>query len=108
MNDHDHMALSIPPKYRAANTVGFVKAKSAVRIHREPMGNRRVTGLHFWAAGYGANTVSYDEEKIRRHVREQESRDRDMDQRQLDFSDLRDPRSVHSVEPASGFARGWL
>ena len=85
MNDHVHLVLSIPPKYSVANTVGFLKGKSAVRIHRELMGKRRMTGLHFWAAGYCVSTIGYDEEKIRRYVREQESRDREMDQRQLDF-----------------------
>ena len=35
MPDHIHVVLSIPPKYSVANTVGFLKGKSAVRIHRE-------------------------------------------------------------------------
>ena len=44
-----------------------------------------MTGLHFWAVGYCVSTIGYDEEKIRRYVRKQEARDREMDQRQLDF-----------------------
>lgn len=51
MPDHIPMILSIPPKYSVANTVGFLKGKSAVRIHRDLMKHRRMTGLHFWAAG---------------------------------------------------------
>ena len=35
MLDHVHLCLSIPPKYSVAMTVGFLKRKSAVRIHRE-------------------------------------------------------------------------
>jgi len=35
MPDHVHLCLSIPPKYSIANTVGRLKGKSAVRIHRE-------------------------------------------------------------------------
>ena len=35
MSDHVHLCLSIPPKYSVANTVGFLKGKSAIRIHRE-------------------------------------------------------------------------
>jgi REP element-mobilizing transposase RayT len=35
MSDHLHLCLSIPPKYSVAYTVGFLKGKSAVRIHRE-------------------------------------------------------------------------
>ena len=35
MPDHVHLCLSIPPKYSVAHTIGFLKGKSAVRIHRE-------------------------------------------------------------------------
>jgi REP element-mobilizing transposase RayT len=51
-SDHIHLFLSIPPKYSVAYTVGFLKGKSAVRIHRELLRERRMTGLHFWATGY--------------------------------------------------------
>ncbi len=51
MSDHIHMCLSIPPKYSVAHTIGFLKGKSAVRIHRELPRERRMTGLHFWATG---------------------------------------------------------
>jgi hypothetical protein len=40
-------ALSIPPKFNVAYTVGFLKGKSSVRIHREFLGQKRnFTGLH--------------------------------------------------------------
>ena len=45
--DHVHMLLSIPPKYSVANTIGFLKGKSAIRIHRELMRERRMVGLHW-------------------------------------------------------------
>ncbi len=41
MPDHVHLCLSIPPKYNVANTIGFLKGKSAVRIHRECLGRER-------------------------------------------------------------------
>ena len=72
MADHIHLVLSIPPKYSVANTIGFLKCKSAVRVHRELMKNRRMTGLHFWAAGYWVSTVGRDEATVRRYIREQE------------------------------------
>lgn len=31
--DHIHLLLSIPPKFSVAHTVGFLKGKSAIRIH---------------------------------------------------------------------------
>ena len=53
MADHIHLCLSIPPKFSVANTVGFLKGKSAIRIHREYLGRQRqYTGFHFWARGY--------------------------------------------------------
>ena len=70
--DHIHMCLSIPPKYSVAHTIGFLKGKSAVRIHRDLLHERRMTGLHFWATSYCVSTVGLDEEKIRRYIREQD------------------------------------
>jgi len=66
------MCLSIPPKYSVSHTIGFLKGKSAVLIHRKLMGHRRLVGLHFWSTGYCVSTVGLDEEKVRRYIREQE------------------------------------
>src|SRR5262245_38393354 len=58
MADHVHLCLSIPPKYSVANTVGFLKGKSAIRIHREHLEKRRgMKGLNFWGRGYCVSTV---------------------------------------------------
>ena len=72
MPDHVHMCLSIPPKFSVAHTVGFLKGKSAVRIHRDLLHERRMTGLHFWATGYCVSTVGLDEDRVRQYIREQE------------------------------------
>ncbi len=37
MPDHIHMCLSIPPKLSVSHTLGLLKGKSAVRVHREIM-----------------------------------------------------------------------
>ncbi len=71
MPDHVHMCLSIPPKFSVSHTVGFLKGKSAVRIHRELLKERRMTGLHFWATGYCVSTVGLDEDRVRKYIREQ-------------------------------------
>ena len=76
MADHVHMYLRIPPKFSVAHTIGFLKGKSAVRIHRELMGKRRMTGLHFWAVGYCVSTVGLDEETVREYIRNQENNDK--------------------------------
>ena len=49
-------ALSIPPEYRVGHTIGVLRGKPAIRIHRECLGQKRnFTGLHFWAKGYVEN-----------------------------------------------------
>ena len=73
--DHVHLCLRIPPKYSVSYTIGFLKGKSAVRVHRELLNERRMAGLHFWAAGYWVSTVGLDEEVVRKYIREQEDRD---------------------------------
>jgi putative transposase len=75
MPDHIHMCLSIPPKYSVAQAIGFLKGKSAVRVHRGVLGERKLTGLHFWAAGYCVSTVGLDEDTIREYIRQQEKLD---------------------------------
>ena len=85
MADHVHLCLSIPPKYSVANTVGFLKGKSAIRIHREFMGQKRnFTGLHFWAKGYCVSTVGLDEQMIRAYIRNQEETEKRSDQLRLE------------------------
>ena len=76
MPDHVHLCLSIPPKYSVAHTIGFLKGKSAVRILRELLRERRMTGLHFWSTGYCVSTVGLDEARVRKYIREQEELDR--------------------------------
>ena len=60
-----------------------LKGKSAVRIHRWILGNKRATGLHFWSRGYCVSTVGLDEETIRKYIRDQEKADQQ--QRELDL-----------------------
>ena len=81
MPDHIHMCVSIPPKHSVAFAIGFIKGKSAVRIHRQILGNKKVTGLHFWSRGYCVSTVGLNEETIRKYIREQEA----LEKRQGEF-----------------------
>ena len=72
MPDHVHMCLSIPPKHSVAFVIGFLKGKSAVRIHRDLLREGKTYGMHFWAVGYCVSTVGLDEESVRQYIREQE------------------------------------
>ena len=67
------MCLSIPPKQSVAFAIGFIKGKSAVRIHRQLLSMKRMSGLHFWSRGYCVSTVGLDEEVIKKYIREQEA-----------------------------------
>ena len=84
MADHVHMCLQIPPKFSVAFVIGFLKGKSAVRIHRTVLDRKRVTGLHFWARGYCVSTVGLDEKTIRKYIREQQ--EIEMRQQELDLN----------------------
>ena len=79
--DHVHLGLSIPPKYSVANTVGFLKGKSAIRIHRQYLGRERnFAGYHFWARGYCVSTLGLDEQTIREYIRNQEEDEKRQEQ----------------------------
>lgn len=84
--DHIHMVLSIPPKFSIANTMGFIKGKSAILIHHQ-LGkkNRPVTQKSFWSRSYFVRTVGIDEEMVKKYVKEQWDRDQIFDGNQLDF-----------------------
>ena len=72
MSDHIHMCLSVPLKFSIAQTIGYLKGKSAVLIHRQLLNERRLTGLSFWATGYCVSTVGLDEAAVRQYIREQD------------------------------------
>ena len=82
--DHVHLLLSVPPKFSVANTVGHIKGKSAIRIHRQFLRRERnFTGFHFWARGYCVSTVGLDEENIRTYIRNQEAEEKRQEQLRL-------------------------
>ena len=71
--DHVHLCLSIPPKIKISEFMGYLKGKSALMIYdRHPeLGNK--FERDFWARGYYVSTIGdVDEETIRKYIREQE------------------------------------
>ena len=84
--DYIHLCLSIPPKLSVAYTIGRLKGKSAVRIHRDYIkGRGNSKGFHFWSTGYCVSTVGLDEAKVRKYIRDQEQQDRRQEQLTLDL-----------------------
>jgi putative transposase len=70
--DHVHMCIEIPPKYAVSSVIGFLKGKSAIAIARRFKGKQRnFEGENFWARGYAVSTVGFEEEVVRRYIREQ-------------------------------------
>jgi putative transposase len=67
-------------------TIGYLKGKSAIRIHRELLHTKgTLFGRSFWARGYCVSTVGLDEDQVRRYIREQEKHQRDQDQGELNL-----------------------
>ncbi len=76
LRDHVHMCIAIPPKHAVSSVIGFLKGKSAIAIARRFKGKQRnFEGENFWARGYAVSTVGFEEEVVRRYIREQEAFD---------------------------------
>jgi len=72
-SDHVHMLLSVPPRYSVAMTMGFLKGKSAVRIHRQLLKTKgTLFWRSFWARGYCVSTVGLNEAAIRQYIQDQD------------------------------------
>ena len=78
--DHIHILLSVAPKYSIAMTIGYLKGKSAIRIHRELFRTKgTLLGRSFWSRGYCVITVGLNESFIRKYIQEQEKHDRNQE-----------------------------
>jgi len=76
VQDHVHILIKIPPKYSVAEVVGYIKGKSAIAVARQFGGRKRnFNGERFWARGYAASTVGFEEAQIRAYIKNQEQLD---------------------------------
>jgi len=94
--DHVHVVMSIAPKYAVSDIMGYLKGKLAMRLFQryEKLG-RRYWGRHLWSRGYCVSTVGLDEEKIRKYVKWQEKREKDIEATQGKLFDYERTESVH-------------
>ena len=85
--DHIHLIVMVPPKISISDFVGILKGRTAIRVFNKfkELKQRPYWGNHFWARGYCVDTVGLDEEKIRAYVKYQEKREREAEQKDLDF-----------------------
>ena len=78
--DHVHMLLSVPPKYSVAMAIGYLKGKSAIRVHRDLLKTQgTLFGRAFWSRGYCVSTVGLDEAMITQYIQNQEKLERDQE-----------------------------
>jgi putative transposase len=79
-SDHVHLVVSIPPKYAVSSFMGYLKGKLAIRLFEryEQLG-RRYWGRHLWSRGYCVSTIGLDEDKIRKYVKWQEKREKQLE-----------------------------
>ena len=78
--EHVHVVLSIAPKYAVSNIMGYLKGKLAMRLFQryEKLG-KRYWGRHLWSQGYCVSTIGLDEERIRKYVKWQEKREKEIE-----------------------------
>ena len=84
--DHIHMVMSIPPKYSVSSVLGYLKGKLSIRLFQryERLG-KRYWGRHLWSRGYCVSTVCLNEDQIRKYVKWQEDREKEIEQQQMDI-----------------------
>jgi putative transposase len=59
--------ISTAEVYSIAMTIGYLKGKSAIRIHKELLSRREPKGFtnkNFWTRGYCVSTAGLDEKQI--------------------------------------------
>ena len=91
--DHVHLVCSIPPKVSVSEFMGLLKGKLAIKLFKSypKLRKKPYWGNHFWSRGYFVSTVGVDEEMIRRYVRYQEDRERQMERHEKSYELFEDP-----------------
>ena len=71
--DHVHICVSIPPKIRVSEFVGYLKGKSALMIIDKHPAQGIKWNRAFWARAYYVSTVGdITEDTIKRYIQEQQ------------------------------------
>jgi putative transposase len=86
-----------------AHTIGFLTGKSAVRIHRELLHERRMTGLHSWSTGHCVSTEDLDKARVRQYIREQDELDRRQGELNLERHQRPQRGPPHVEAPSEGY-----
>lgn len=76
--DHIYMILYIPPILSMSEVMGMLKGKTAIKLFKSypALKKKPYWGKHFWSQGYCVSTIGLDENKIRKHAKYQEEREK--------------------------------
>jgi putative transposase len=82
--DHVHLIVLVPPKISISDFVGIIKGRTAIRVLNKfkRLKQKPYWGNHFWSRGYCVDTVGLDSEKIRKYVKYQEKKERQVEAQQ--------------------------
>ena len=84
------MLVSTPPKYSAAEIMGYLKGKSSLMIFdRLANVKYRYGNRQFWCRGYYVDTVGRNKKAIEAYIRNQLAEDKQYEQ--LTMNELIDP-----------------
>jgi putative transposase len=77
--------VMIPPKVSVSNLVGRLKGQTSIKLLHQfrQMREKPYWGNHFWSKGYCVDTVGLDADMIRKYVRYQEEKEKQLEQLQL-------------------------
>ena len=85
--DHIHLVVSIPPKYSVSAIMGYLKGKLSIRLFQKYERLGKYWGQHLWSRGYCVSTVGLDEDKIRKYVKWQETKEKEVEEVQKGLFD---------------------
>ena len=78
-DDHVHIILEVPPKYSMSNLIGKLKGKTTIRLFAKDGGLRKKCWSgKLWSSGYCISTVGLNEDKIKKYVRWQGEKDKQL------------------------------
>lgn len=76
-SDHVHLCVSIPPKMRISEFMGYLKGKSTLMIYDRHPNLQSKWDKAFWARGYYVATIgNVTEAAIKRYIEEQSEESR--------------------------------
>lgn len=83
--DHVHLVLMIPPKVSVSELMGRLKGQTSMKMFHQfqQLRKKPYWGNHFWSKGYCVDTVGLDADMIRKSVRYQEEKEKQLEQLQL-------------------------